>query len=797
MKEEIKINSWLKSIIAISLLGFVLSFQGMQDVMAVRAQERQTQNSTSGFSWEYLIDFSDPSPASANQQASSLVQNFQDKGVTSELQSLGGESYRMVMRGNQGVEQVRQVLFSPLITSFIGGPADVEINMPVSNNQNIAVMLESNLTTGYQWEVVPVEGTGFYLAGEPTFSVRSEGYGVPTVQSMVLTPKNVGEGKIKLVYRRSFEPDETVIRHLRITLAEQVEEIDLSDPDPTIINADYGSSDSSIKLNPIEELHLKGVLPTSMDWRSSGIVPDPRDQGACGGCWSFGTVGIMESAIAKAGGPLTDLSEQFLISCNTRGWSCSGGLTANKYHYDTLGKNQSVIGAVLEVDKPYSATNGTCSVPLNHPYRLSGWQFIVPNEWTMPTVDQIKNAIATYGPVTAGVCVGSAFEAYSGGIFSTDETSTCPGATFKTNHQIILVGWNDAGGYWILRNSWGPSWGESGYMRIAYNTSRVGEGTSWVTWSNDAVLSKIFLPLVLRGSLGVPPGTFQKSSPSNGATSQSTSPALSWGISSNASSYEYCIDTSNNNACNASWVSVAANTGVGLSGLVTSTQYFWQVRANNASGTTYANSGTWWTFTTTSSPPTSGIINGDFESGSTGWTSYSYQGWDVIVDSFPGSVTPRSGSYAAWLGGDDDEINYVQQQVTISALAPYLVYWHWIASEDICGYDFGGVLINGSEVDVYDLCSGNDTGGWVKHTVNLGAYVGQSVTLQIRAETDEINNSNLFIDDVSLQASASSFGSSDVFTQNMDASINQAKVGILLQGEKPKRLEEIRFFINR
>ncbi|MCG7853735.1 MAG: hypothetical protein MIO92_14545, partial [Methanosarcinaceae archaeon] len=179
------------------------------------------------------------------------------------------------------------------------------------------------------------------------------------------------------------------------------------------------------------------------------------------------------------------------------------------------------------------------------------------------------------------------------------------------------------------------------------------------------------------------------------------------------------------------------------------------------------------------------------------WTSSSYQGWEVIVDSFPGSITPRSGSYAAWLGGDFDEINYVQQQVTISALAPYLVYWHWIASEDICGHDYGGVLINDSVEDIYDLCSTNNSGGWVKHTVNLSSYSGQSVTLQIRADTNETLNSNLLIDDVSLQASASSSGLSDLFTQNMDALNLQGKDTTLLQGEKPKRSEEKRFFINR
>ncbi len=78
-----------------------------------------------------------------------------------------------------------------------------------------------------------------------------------------------------------------------------------------------------------------------------------------------------------------------------------------------------------------------------------------------------------------------------------------------------------------------------------------------------------------------------------------------------------------------------------------------------------------------------------------------------------------------------DDISYVQQQVTISAVTPYLIYWHWIASEDFCGYDFGGVLVNGSSVDEYDLCDSADTGTWVRRSVNLSAYAGQSVYFAI------------------------------------------------------------------
>ena len=160
--------------------------------------------------------------------------------------------------------------------------------------------------------------------------------------------------------------------------------------------------------------------------------------------------------------------------------------------------------------------------------------------------------------------------------------------------------------------------------------------------------------------------------------------------------------------------------------------------------------------------PTSGVFtNGDFESGRTSWTEYSKNGWVLIMNAgFPGSVAPRSGAWAAWLGGGNDEISYIEQEVPVASSSPYLAYWHWIASEESCGYyDAGGVIINSSTVvDRFDLCTSANTGGWVKRVVNLSGYAGQSVRLQIRAETDYSNNSNLFIDDVSFQATSAASG---------------------------------------
>jgi hypothetical protein len=112
------------------------------------------------------------------------------------------------------------------------------------------------------------------------------------------------------------------------------------------------------------------------------------------------------------------------------------------------------------------------------------------------------------------------------------------------------------------------------------------------------------------------PGAFSKTAPANGATNLPMSLSLTWSTSTDATSYEYCIDTSNNANCDASWVSVGNVTSAALSGLVAGTTYSWQVRAVNSQGNTQANGGTWWTFTTLDTQPDLPFEDG-FESGDT------------------------------------------------------------------------------------------------------------------------------------------------------------------------------------
>lgn len=167
-----------------------------------------------------------------------------------------------------------------------------------------------------------------------------------------------------------------------------------------------------------------------------------------------------------------------------------------------------------------------------------------------------------------------------------------------------------------------------------------------------------------------------------------------------------------------------------------------------------------------------GIENGDFEAGSTRWTEFSSNGYDLILPGgFPEGIAPHSGSWAVWLGGDQNETAYIEQQVTVPVERPYLQYWHWIVSEDFCGFDLASVRVDGVPVDTYDLCTLRNTPGWVVHTTNLGAFAGQSIALQIRVKTDDSLLSNLYVDDVSFASSSAAGGATSLRLEPSDRAV--------------------------
>ncbi len=108
---------------------------------------------------------------------------------------------------------------------------------------------------------------------------------------------------------------------------------------------------------------------------------------------------------------------------------------------------------------------------------ISDWAYVGTSS-SVPATSAIKQAIYGHGPVAAAVCVNTAFQNYGGGV------STGPGCT-SVNHAIVLVGWDDVHQAWILRNSWGPNWGENGYMRIGYGVSEVGYSANYISYEGS------------------------------------------------------------------------------------------------------------------------------------------------------------------------------------------------------------------------------------------------------------------------------------------------------------------------
>lgn len=219
------------------------------------------------------------------------------------------------------------------------------------------------------------------------------------------------------------------------------------------------------------------ILPEHFDWRELGGCTPIKNQDGCGSCWAFGTVAPLECNILIHDHTVVDLSEQWLVSCNKNGWGCNGGWWAHDYfQWKTDPFNGT--GAVLEEDFPYVARDVPCNGPYAHPYLIDSWHYVGFPQG-IPSPDSIKQAIMTYGPISVSVAVTSAFGAYSGGVFNQDDPHA------QINHAVALVGWDDnqgTNGVWFLRNSWGPYWGEDGYMRIEYGCCKVGYSACYVEY---------------------------------------------------------------------------------------------------------------------------------------------------------------------------------------------------------------------------------------------------------------------------------------------------------------------------
>ena len=218
--------------------------------------------------------------------------------------------------------------------------------------------------------------------------------------------------------------------------------------------------------NPIPNLytpHLKfnsdniKDIPSEWDWTKKGAVTPVKDQAQCGSCWAFSTTGSVEGAYFLSSEKLVSLSEQQLVDCSSRfgNQACNGGLMSNAFSY--IQEN----GICKESDYKYTASDGKCK-KCSTVTKIDSFVDITPNSES----DLLK--AVSQQPVSVAIEADqSVFQFYSSGVMDSTSCGT------NLDHGVLLVGWGESDGkpYWKVKNSWGSSWGNEGYILLSRNVT--------------------------------------------------------------------------------------------------------------------------------------------------------------------------------------------------------------------------------------------------------------------------------------------------------------------------------------
>jgi len=198
-----------------------------------------------------------------------------------------------------------------------------------------------------------------------------------------------------------------------------------------------------------------GADPASVDWTTKGVVTPVKNQGQCGSCWAFSTTGSLECDYAIKTGQLISLSEQQLVDCSGSygNYGCDGGWYYYAWNYAAANG-----GLCTEAAYPYTGVDGTCKSS------TCGQKYNAPSTYTSVTADMESalEAASVAGCVSVAIEADQfAFQYYSSGIL----TGTCG---TNIDHAVLVVGYGTQSGqeYWKVKNSWGTSWGEAGYVQI-------------------------------------------------------------------------------------------------------------------------------------------------------------------------------------------------------------------------------------------------------------------------------------------------------------------------------------------
>ncbi|HSH64567.1 MAG TPA: C1 family peptidase [Bacteroidia bacterium] len=310
----------------------------------------------------------------------------------------------------------------------------------LSNVQVLELKLPSNPSTGYTWMVKENARLSTLVELDQRFESNSTenpvgASGFTTIRYM---PTSNGTTDLQLVYKRPFEENGDILNTYDLK-----------------INCEGKYAGQAIELSKAEApeapMSVDG-LPSAFDWKAQ--CTSVKNQGSCGSCWSFTATAAFEALVNIWDKKQYDFSEQFLVNCHTASSGCDGGSNASLSMYVNY-------GAVLETDLPYKAKDGTCGTYTYHEKAKSYSK--VSN-----TQDAIKQAVYDYGPIYVAICAGTNFSnAKAGQVLSKSDGTSL-------NHAVTCVGWDDSKGAWLIKNSWGTSYCDKGYVWVKYGVSGVG-----------------------------------------------------------------------------------------------------------------------------------------------------------------------------------------------------------------------------------------------------------------------------------------------------------------------------------
>jgi len=229
---------------------------------------------------------------------------------------------------------------------------------------------------------------------------------------------------------------------------------------------------TTIPVTYLEEDPLAATV-TDIDWVSKGGVTPVKDQGACGSCWAFSTMASVESVHRINSGSIANLAEQQLVDCNTGNSACDGGsaTSALQWLVDTPPCTTS--------SYPYTARQGSCKSCTKSNVRIGGVNLV-----SSRSESALASAVSS-SPASVSVYADSAWQHYSSGVLAA--ASTC-----SHNHAVLAVGYTSSA--WKIKNSWGTSWGESGYIRITKGLG--GCGASGIVTSSARIPTQVSVEAV-------------------------------------------------------------------------------------------------------------------------------------------------------------------------------------------------------------------------------------------------------------------------------------------------------------